>query len=155
MSIAEQSGHGPGHPGLTDEFWEAAAKGVLVRPVCDLCGRSFFTPRVLCPYCLGSTWRYQPSSGRGTVYSHTTVHRGPDATWDVPYVLGIVDMDEQWSLLTRLLVPPPPDDPPGALIGRRVQVSFTDAHPPSPRRLPSFALADPSGDRGANERPSK
>ena len=29
--------------GLTDEFWAAAHDGVLVRPVCEDCGRSFFT----------------------------------------------------------------------------------------------------------------
>ena len=128
--------------GLTDEFWSAASAGVLVRPVCEDCGRSFFTPRVVCPHCRSPRWRYRPSSGRGVVSSHTTVHRGPDQTWEVPYVLGVVDVEEGWDLLTRLLVPPPPDDEPGALIGLEVQVEFIDAHPPDDRRLPAFSPAD-------------
>lgn len=134
---------------LTGEFWDAAAEGRLVRPVCERCGRSFFTPRVACPHCRSLRWSYEDSVGAGTVTSHTTVHRGPDETWETPYVLGVVDVDEGWNLLTRLLVEPPDESEPGALIGTRVQVRFIDAHPPDTRRLPAFepapsAPADPS-----------
>ncbi|MGB3412403.1 MAG: OB-fold domain-containing protein [Microthrixaceae bacterium] len=124
---------------LSDEFWAAAERGELVRPVCDSCGRSFFTPRVVCPYCRSAEWQYRPSTGLGTVHSHTTVYRGPDLTWTTPYVLAVVDMDEGWNLLTTLLVDPPSEDIPGALIDMRVQVSFIPAHPPETRQLPAFA----------------
>ena len=130
---------------LTAEFWDAAAQGRLVRPVCDDCGRSFFTPRVACPHCRSIRWRYVDSDGLGVVSSHSTVHRGPDPTWATPYVLGVVDMDEGWNLLTRLLVEPPDESAPGALIGTRVQVHFVaDDH--SARTLPAFA---PSADQPA------
>lgn len=129
---------GSGGAGLTDEFWAAAAEDRLVRPVCDSCGRSFFTPRVVCPHCRSAEWRYQPSVGTGTVSSHTTVYRGPDETWTTPYVLGVVDVDDGWNLLTRLLVVPPDEEEPGALIGTRVRVQFIAAHPPDTRRLPAF-----------------
>ncbi|MGB6057143.1 MAG: OB-fold domain-containing protein [Microthrixaceae bacterium] len=131
--------------GLTDEFWAAAERGELVRPVCDSCGRSFFTPRVVCPFCRSAKWQYRASTGLGTVYSHTTVYRGPDQTWATPYVLAVVDMDEGWNLLTTLLVEPPSEDIPGALIDMRVQVDFIAAHPPETRRLPAFVpVTDPS-----------
>lgn len=147
MSVGALGGGLSEGAGLTDEFWAAAAQGALVRPVCEACGRSFFTPRVVCPHCRSARWRYRRSSGLGTVSSHTTVHRGPDETWDVPYVLGVVDMDEGWDLLTRLLVDPPDEDAPGALIGTRVQVAFIDGHPPDTRRLPAFApTTDPPTD---------
>lgn len=123
---------------LTAEFWDAAATGRLVRPVCGSCGRSFFTPRVVCPHCRSSGWCYAESDGRGVVSSHTTVHRGPDPTWVTPYVLGVVDMDEGWNLLTRLLVEPPDESDPGALIGTRVHVEFIDDDH-SNRTLPAFA----------------
>lgn len=129
--------------GLTDDFWEATAADVLVRPVCDECNRSFFTPRVLCPHCRSPRWRYVPSTGLGVIESHTTVHRGPDPTWETPYVLGVVEVDEGWTLLTQLLVDPPSDDIPGELIGARVRVAFVDAHPPQRRRLPAFVLEEP------------
>ena len=139
MTEAAPGGGPADGAGLTDEFWEEAARGILVRPVCEDCGRSFFTPRVLCPHCRSARWHYRPSSGLGTVHSHTTVHRGPDETWEVPYVLGIVDMDEGWDLLTQLLVEPPAEDDPGALIGLDVQVDFIDGHPPDTHRLPAFS----------------
>ena len=123
---------------LTAEFWDAAAQGRLVRPVCDDCGRSFFTPRVACPHCRSVRWHYAQSDGLGAVSSHTTVYRGPDQSWATPYVLGVVDMDEGWNLLTRLLVEPPDESEPGALIGTRVRVHFVpDDH--SARTLPAFA----------------
>ncbi len=123
---------------LTGEFWAATAEGRLVRPVCEDCGRSFFTPRVICPHCRSSRWTYVDSDGLGVVSSHSTVHRGPDETWATPYVLGVVDLDEGWYLLTRLLVDPPDESEPGALIGMRVRVQFiADDH--ADRTLPAFA----------------
>ncbi len=137
---------------LTDEFWAAAAEGRLVRPVCRSCGRSFFAPRVACPHCLAVGWEYQESVGQGTVVSHTTVHRGPDATWEAPYVIGVVAVDEGWTMLTRLLVDPPDENAGGALIGERVVVSFIDAHSPDSRRLPAFRLSDvPSTNKELSE----
>ncbi|HVX21018.1 MAG TPA: OB-fold domain-containing protein [Acidimicrobiales bacterium] len=129
---------------LTAPFWAAAADHRLVRPVCRACGRSFFVPVFACPHCGSVAWGYEDSSGRGQVYSHTTVHRGPDGTWPVPYVLGIVDVEEGWSMLTRLLVEPPDEDEPGALIGTAVVVAFCPEGRPPFRQLPAFA---PTGAR--------
>jgi uncharacterized protein len=126
---------------LTAPFWAAAAQGRLVRPVCDQCGHGFFPPAWCCPRCHCESWTYRESSGRGRVYSHTTVHRGPDPSWPVPYVLAIVDLDEGWSMLSRITGDPPDDSVPGALIGRAVRVSFADEERPPHRVLPVFELA--------------
>ncbi len=128
-----------GRGSLTAPFWEAAAAGTLVRPVCRRCGNNFFTPTWCCPRCQSEEWSYEPSSGRGTVYSHTTVHRGPGAEWAVPYVLGIVDLEEGWSMLSRLVVDPPDDREPGVLIGTDVRVSFEREPRPPGRMLPVFS----------------
>jgi len=127
--------------GLTDEFWASARAGVLVRPVCQVCGRSFFTPKPACPHCWSEDWRYEPSSGRGTVATHTTIERGPDETWPVPYVLGVVDVEEGWDLLTRLLVDPEALGD-RSIIGRAVRVELIDDVHVLGRRLPAFALTD-------------
>jgi uncharacterized protein len=87
---------------LTDGFWKAAERRELVRPVCRDCGRNFFTPQVACPGCLSENWSYEPSSGRGRVYSATVVHKASTPGVDVPFHLGIVDLDEGWSMLTTL-----------------------------------------------------
>lgn len=126
--------------GLAEPFWAAAAAGRLVRPVCGRCGHSFFTPAWCCPRCQSPVWSYQESDGRGRVYSHTTVHRGPDASWPVPYVLAIIDLDEGWSMLSRITGDPPDDTVPGALIGRAVHVAFVPEGRPPHRVLPVFEL---------------
>lgn len=127
---------------LTTPFWQATSLGRLVRPVCSTCQTNFFVPSLVCPRCLSSDWRYLQSDGRGVVYSHTTVHRGPDKTWRVPFVLAIIDLNEGWSMLSRLLVSPPDDSSPGSLIGSSVEVTFVPEDRPPYRTLPMFVLAE-------------
>jgi uncharacterized OB-fold protein len=126
--------------GLTEGFWAASSRHELVRPVCDACGTSFFSPRWACPTCLEERWSYVPSTGRGTIYSHTVVFRGPDDSWTVPYVLAIVDMEEGWSMLSRLLVADAASLADARLGGRAVEVTYVDEDRPPHRVLPAFVL---------------
>lgn len=107
---------------LTAGFWRAARDHVLVRPVCARCGRSHFTPQVACPHCLSTEWDYRPSSGRGSVYSFTVVHRPPGPGFDPPYVMAIVDLDDGWSMLTNVIG----CDVHEVRIGQPVTVRFED-----------------------------
>ncbi|QTJ70260.1 OB-fold domain-containing protein (plasmid) [Rhodococcus sp. ZPP] len=107
---------------LTAPFWAAARERRLVRPVCDDCSRSFFTPQLICPHCLGEEWSYQTSTGRGIVYSSTVVHRSPSPALPAPYELAIVEMDEGWQLLTNIVTTGDEPTP----IGARVEVTFVD-----------------------------
>ena len=88
---------------LSQEFWDAAADHRLVRPYCDRCQQSFFPPQVCCPLCLESDWRWLESSGRGTLYSFTVVSRAPSDAFTVPYVIGVVDLDEGFSMMTNIV----------------------------------------------------
>lgn len=92
----------PSPSALTQPFWDAARNGTLVRPVCNSCGLSFFTPQVICPGCLSADWTYQPSSGKGTVYSATVVHRPPSPDLTAPYEIAIIDLEEGWSMLANI-----------------------------------------------------
>jgi uncharacterized OB-fold protein len=112
---------------LTSPFWAAAQNGILVRPVCGDCGRNFFSPQIACPGCLSENWTYKPSSGRGTVYSATVVHKAPSPEFEVPYVLAVVELEEGWSMVANLL-----DEAP---IGTPVEVTWIDR---GERRLPAF-----------------
>ena len=118
---------------LTGEFWAAVDRDELVRPVCGACGHSFFVPQFACPRCQGTNWDYQPSSGRGRVYSHTTVHRPPTPAFAAPYVLADVDVEEGWHLLTWI-VDCEPDE---VSIDMAVKVRFVTG--PDGHRLPAFA----------------
>jgi uncharacterized protein len=130
---------------LTGEFWAAAARRRLVRPVCSDCHRSFFTPQLACPHCLSERWTYQASSGRGRVYSATVVHRAPSPEFEAPYRLAIVDLDEGWSMLATL-VGGPGDRLPAA--HAPVAVTWVER---AGRVLPAFTEVDaptPAGARG-------
>lgn len=87
---------------LTAEFWAAASRHELVRPVCSECAASFFTPQIACPRCLSEHWVYERSSGRGVIYSATTVHRAPFAGFETPYALAIIDLEENWAMLANV-----------------------------------------------------
>lgn len=118
---------------LTGEFWAAVDRGQLVRPVCRVCGLSFFVPQFACPRCQSTDWDYQPSSGRGRVYSHTTVHRPPTPEFEAPYVLADVDVEEGWHLLTWIV----DCDPDEVSIDMAVRAQFVAG--PDGNRLPAFA----------------
>lgn len=118
---------------LTAGFWSAAADRELVRPVCEDCGRSFFTPQIACPGCLSENWAYRRSSGRGVVYSSTVVHKAATPDIEVPFGLGIVDLEEGWSMLTTLLG----DRVPG--IGEPVRVTWVER---TGRLQPAFVAAE-------------
>lgn len=113
----------PSPSALTEPFWEAARENILVRPVCDDCERSFFTPQVICPHCLSGRWAYQRSSGRATIYSTTVVHRAPSPELEAPYELALLDVEEGWSMLANIVngssVPTP--------IGTAVEVTWISA----------------------------
>ena len=121
---------------LTGEFWAAVDRDELVRPVCGDCGHSFFVPQFACPRCQSTDWTYEPSSGRGRIYSHTTVHRPPTPAFAAPYVLADVDVEEGWHLLTWIV----DCDPDEVAIDVAVRVRFVTG--PDGHRLPAFALEE-------------
>lgn len=122
----------PGASALTAEFWTAAQRHELVRPVCRACGRSFFTPQIACPHCLSQDWEYRVSAGTGTVYSATVVHRPPSPGFEVPFRLGIVDLDEGWSMLANFVGGPGERCP---AIGAPVRVTWLQR---DGRTVPAF-----------------
>ena len=117
---------------LTAPFWAAAERRVLVRPVCGDCGRNFFTPEIACPACLSENWTYEPSSGRGTIYSATVLHKAPSPGFAVPFLLAVIDLEEGWSMLANL-VDSPADEVPA--IGAPVEVTWIERQG---RILPAF-----------------
>jgi uncharacterized protein len=119
---------------LTADFWSAARRRELVRPVCDVCGRSHFSPQVCCPHCLSEDWSYVRSSGRGVVYSATTAHRAPLPGFAPPYRVAIVDLEEGWSMLANLVGDAP------AAIGTPVEVTWIELPTVT---LPAFTPESP------------
>ncbi len=96
------------------EYWERVTGGAVPYQHCNACGESVFFPRAVCPHCGATQLEWRESSGRGTVYSATTVHlRDVD-----PYTVALVDLEEGIRVMTRI-DDAVPDEPP---IGRAVLV---------------------------------
>jgi uncharacterized OB-fold protein len=80
----------------TREFWAAAARGELALPRCDACARWVWYPDGTCRFCGAQESTWTKVSGRGRLFSWSVVRRPfiPQLAADVPYVAGLVAIDE-------------------------------------------------------------
>jgi uncharacterized OB-fold protein len=67
----------------------------LVGEICPHCEAKIFPPRDVCPECSGEAKTTYTFSGRGQVYSYTTVHNAPTGFQDAaPYTVALVKLEE-------------------------------------------------------------
>ncbi|MBA4115181.1 MAG: OB-fold domain-containing protein [Rubrobacter sp.] len=69
---------------------------------CGDCAAAVFYPRVICPVCGSASLFWETSSGRGTVYATTAVHRRNRE----PYNVSLVDLEEGFRIMSRIEDPP-------------------------------------------------
>lgn len=106
----------------TEFFWTAGATGELRFLRCKACGYYLHPPAPICGRCLTRDLAPEAVSGRGTLYSFTINHQKWNPTVPTPYVIGLVQIDEQEDLrLTTNIVNCEPDR---VSIGMRVRVTF-------------------------------
>lgn len=85
------------------EWWEATRSRRLVVQSCRTCGHRQHYPRAMCIRCGGVDLGWVETDGGGTIYSFTHSHRSPDpATFEPPYTIAIVTLDEGPRLLTTV-----------------------------------------------------
>jgi uncharacterized protein len=67
----------------------------LVGEVCNKCGAKLFPPRDVCPECAKPAYEPFTFSGRGEVYSYSTVYQAPQGFEEyVPYTVALVRLEE-------------------------------------------------------------
>ncbi len=67
----------------------------LVGEVCPHCDEKIFPPRDVCPYCGNEAKTQFTFSGRGTVYSFTTLTEAPAGfEHAAPYTVALVKLEE-------------------------------------------------------------
>ena len=78
------------------QFWRLQQQNYrLVGEVCKACNSKIFPPRDVCPDCSQPAYEPYTFSGRGEVYSHTTVRHAPEGYGDyVPYAVALVKLEE-------------------------------------------------------------
>jgi uncharacterized protein len=105
-------------------FWDALARHELVVQRCGSCGRFFFPPSNRCQHCWSDDVAWEPVSGRGRLYSFTVFHRAYAAELadQLPYVVGVVELDEGPRLITNVVGCAPGD----VRVDLPVEVVFDD-----------------------------
>ncbi len=80
----------------TSQHWRLRQQRyALVGEVCPHCTTKIFPPRDICPDCGEDARDLYQFSGRGEVYSHTTVYQAPSGhTEHAPYPVAIVRLEE-------------------------------------------------------------
>ena len=122
-------------------FFDGLARHGLVILRCPECCTFVHPPQASCPRCLSLELRPEAVSGRGTVYSFTVANREFAPGIKPPYVVAVVDLEEQDSLrfvtnLVNLTVGE-------ARIGLPVRVVFCDLEGADA----TLALFEPDPDR--------
>lgn len=88
-------------PAVTDlnrHFWTGGAEGRLLILRCGACGFWVHPPDATCPRCAATDLTPHPVSGRGTVFTFTVNRHAFNPTVPLPYVIAIVELDEQPDL---------------------------------------------------------
>lgn len=117
-------------------YWAALQEQRLTYQRCNGCHQAVWPAHSVCPHCGAQanqlTW--QESSGRGTVYSYSTVMRGPTPAWAsiAPYTVGFIQMEEGYWLFSQIN-----GKPHDVQIGKPVQVQFMQR---GDQMLPVFDL---------------
>jgi len=75
----------------------------LVGEICERCGARIFPPRDVCPNCEAPAKTPLVFSGRGEVYSYSTVYHPPRGFEEfAPYTVALVQLEE-WPMVTAQL----------------------------------------------------
>jgi len=80
---------------------EADGKPALIGGRCAACSTLSFPRAEICPTCLSEKVEAIHLSSEGELYSYTVVHQA-SKNWNVPYVLGYVDLPEGIRVLAHI-----------------------------------------------------
>ena len=108
----------------TQLFWDAAKAGQLMLGACGGCGRVHYYPRPMCPHCWSDDVSLTPASGKGVLYTWSTVFVNdlPPFKEMLPYVAAQVDLAERVRITTNII----DCDPKDLAIGMAVTLAFRD-----------------------------
>ena len=87
----------------TQPYWDGCAAGELRIQRCLDCGKPYFYPRPVCPFCGSGRVEWFTASGQATLYSYVINHR-PAAGFedDVPYAIAVVELAEGPRMMTSI-----------------------------------------------------
>ncbi|UOR01160.1 Zn-ribbon domain-containing OB-fold protein [Leucobacter allii] len=92
---------------LTEAWRDGIARGEFLLQRGVACGAYQYYPREHCTTDPGDALEWVPASGRGVVHTFTVVRRTPNEAFQdqLPYVLGIVELEEGVRVTARIVAP--------------------------------------------------
>jgi uncharacterized OB-fold protein len=82
------------------DFARHLKDGRLMGSRCKSCGATSFPPRADCLECMAGEFELVEISGKGTLHTFTRIDAAPTGfDDDVPYTVGVVDLEEGGRLL--------------------------------------------------------
>tara|TARA_B110000444_G_C18788153_1_gene571051 strand:+ start:210 stop:608 length:399 start_codon:yes stop_codon:yes gene_type:complete len=105
---------------ISQPHWDGCKKGELLVQKCTDCQAYVFIPQESCTNCQSSNLNWIRSSGKGVLYSYTTVFRPQRIEFEVPYIVAIVELEEGWHMLSNLI----DCDLDAVKVGMPIEVSF-------------------------------
>jgi uncharacterized OB-fold protein len=119
-------------------YWDGIKAQKLMIKRCTGCAKYHHPRRILCTACSCDTFEWVEASGKGVVYTFSTVHRAPRPEFnaDVPYSVGLLELAEGIYFFSRI-VPRPGDN---VRIGAPVRMRFAETGPSG--RLPQFEITE-------------
>ena len=108
---------------ISQPFWDGTRDGKFLIQWCTVDEKPIFYPREACPTCLGRSFEWRPSTGKGTVYAVSVQHkpRDPFMASRIPYPVALVELDEGVRFMTNVIGV---DDPYDVVVGQPVQVTW-------------------------------
>ncbi len=107
-------------PGVEQIYFGFLARNEWRIQRCCTCERFIFYPRQICPHCGTDAFDWIAPSGKGRVYSTSTVCLAADA--DAHYNVALIDLDEGVRMMSRVEGLPSTD----VRIGMPVQARLVD-----------------------------
>ena len=90
---------------LTQPYWDAAAEGRLLVQRCAACGEYQWYARAHCVACAAGEPAWVEAAGTGRLHTYSVLQKTPNPEFaaDLPYVLGIVELDEGVRVSTNVV----------------------------------------------------
>ena len=111
----------------TQPFWDGTRDGRLMIMHCNACVRDYFYPRPYCPFCFSTDTSWKQASGKAKLHTYMIIHRGaPGFESEVPYVVGVVELDEGPRMMTNIVGIEP--DPAKLTVDMPLEVTFDTAN---------------------------
>lgn len=110
----------------SEPYWASARTHALALQRCEQCEQFRFYPSLSCTFCGSLDSEWVPISGRGTVYTFSTVYRGPGSPFAdlLPLVVAMVTLDEGPSMMTNIVDCATED----VRIGMPVEITYEDVN---------------------------